>query len=79
MKLRLVDLMKAWNKDKPKAERMSWYRLAAASGLSLATIYTLKNARPVGHFERLEARTIDGLCRALDTTPGELIEYKKGA
>ena len=60
-----------------KARKMTAYRLAKLTGLSLATAYRL--ADPSGKFDRLEANTIDALCRALECTPGELLTYRKGA
>lgn len=47
------------------------YALAKRSGLSLSAIYRI--AGRSGRFTRLEADTIDRLCRALRCTPGELI------
>lgn len=32
-------------------------------------------ARPEGHFDRLEAATLDKLCAVFDVQPGELLEH----
>lgn len=53
------------------------YRFAKMTGLSLTTAYKL--ASRDGRFERLEARTIDAVCEALDCQPGDFITYRKGA
>jgi putative transcriptional regulator len=60
-----------------RQRKMTGYALAKATGLSQTTVYSL--LRRGGEFDRLEARTIDALCRALECTPGELISYRKGA
>lgn len=63
MRLRLLQLL--------KRRKMTRYRLAKASGLSLPTVYRL--ARPDGRFTQLAADTIDKLCTALRCKPGDLI------
>jgi len=63
VRLRLLQLL--------KRRKMTRYRLAKTSGLSLPHIYRL--ARADGHFTRLEAQTIDRLCAALHCKPGDLI------
>jgi DNA-binding Xre family transcriptional regulator len=63
VRLRLLQLL--------KRRKMTRYRLAKVSGLSLPHVYQL--ARPDGHFARLEAETIEKLCAALRCKPGDLI------
>ena len=63
VRLRLFQLL--------KRRKMTRYRLAKVSGLSLPHLYRL--ARPDGQFTRLEATTIDKLCAALRCKPGDLI------
>src|SRR3989441_245197 len=58
-----------------EARGLSAYGLAKFTGLSLNTIYRL--TRPTGRFSLIRADTIERLCGALRTTPGELFEYKK--
>lgn len=74
MKLELAALM--------KKRKMTGYQLAKATGLSANMIYTLLN-RADGDFKRIEVRTINALCRALNCTPGDLLTYtpdkQKGA
>ncbi len=63
VRLRIAELL---------AEReMSAYRLAKRAGLSLSTIYRLTGRK--GHFHRIEARTLDYLCAALQCLPGDLL------
>jgi putative transcriptional regulator len=52
---------------------MTAYQLAKASGLPIASCYRL--ARPGGTFKRVEARTVDRLCKALRCRPGDLFVY----
>lgn len=54
-------------------ERMTYQKLAAASGLSVATLQSLA-ARP-GYNTRLS--TVERLCIALRCTPGELLELSE--
>lgn len=59
------------------AERgVTAYRLAKDTGLSLTTIYRL--VRKDGRFGRIEAETLDKICRALDVHPGALFERVGG-
>lgn len=51
---------------------MTAYALAKAAGLSFSTIYRL--TRKDGEFGRVEARTIEKLCRVLECQPGDLFE-----
>jgi DNA-binding Xre family transcriptional regulator len=55
-------------------ERMTYQKLADASGLSVATLQSLA-ARP-GYNTRLS--TVERLCIALGCTPGELLELSEG-
>ena len=68
VKLRLRALLKG---RKPK---MSAYQLAKKAGLSLTTIYRL--TRKDGRFERIEADTLDKICKVLDCQPGNLFERR---
>jgi putative transcriptional regulator len=58
-----------------KDRGLSGYRLAKVTGLTPTTVYKLLK----GNFDRLERRTIDELCKALDCVPGDIIKYRKGA
>ena len=51
---------------------MTAYALAKAAGLSLSTIYRL--TQKDGEFVRVEARTIEKLCRVLECEPGDLFQ-----
>jgi len=57
-----------------KKRGMTAYGLAKASGLPIASCYRL--ARPGGSFQRIEARTVDRLCKALRCRPGDLFVYR---
>ena len=48
------------------------YALAKTAGLSLSTIYRL--TRKDGEFVRVEAGTIEKLCRVLECEPGDLFQ-----
>jgi putative transcriptional regulator len=48
--------------------------LAEATGLHANTISKLKAQREMP--KRLDRETLDKLCKALNCTPGELLEYK---
>ena len=47
--------------------------LAAATGFHVNTISKLKNLREMP--DRLEKKTLDGLCRALHCQPADLMEF----
>jgi DNA-binding Xre family transcriptional regulator len=51
---------------------MTAYRLAKRANLNLTTIYRL--TRKDGRFGRIEAETLDKLCKALNCDPGDLFE-----
>lgn len=59
----------------------TWHALATESGLSPRTIYKLKRIQQKerGRFDRLDAGTVDALCRTLKCQPGDFITYRKGA
>jgi len=64
-----------WNIAKIlNAQGTTPYRLAKLTGLSVPSCYDLANAElpPV-----IKIATLDKLCRALDCTPGDLLEYRK--
>ncbi len=64
-----------WNLPKLLAAKgLTPYRLAKLTGLSVPSAYAL--ARPAVP-ATLKTATIDKLCRALDCTPGDLLEYRK--
>ena len=52
--------------------QMTAYALAKATGLSHSTIYRL--TREGGQFRRIEAETINKICRVLGCEPGALFE-----
>ncbi len=56
-----------------KRRKMTRYALAKATGLTQTQAYRL--ARPDGAFGRLEAETLDRLCRGLGVQPGDLLEW----
>ncbi len=55
-------------------KRLTPYRLAKSSGLSLKTIYKL--VKPAGRFDRIGADTLDRLCEVLGCEPGDLFERR---
>ncbi len=55
-----------------KRRGLTPYALAKEAGLAFGTVYRM--ARKDGKFSRLEAKTLDKLCAALDCTPGDLFE-----
>jgi DNA-binding Xre family transcriptional regulator len=63
VRLRLAQLL--------KQRKMTAYRLAKTTGLSLPTVYKL--TKPSGEFTRLEADTIDKLCAALACKIADLL------
>jgi DNA-binding Xre family transcriptional regulator len=58
-----------------RKRHMTAYQLAKLSGLPIASCYRL--ARPGGTFRRIEARTVDELCKALRCRPGDLFVYRR--
>jgi DNA-binding Xre family transcriptional regulator len=58
----------------------TWHALAIESGLSPRTIYKLKRIQEKegGRFDRLDAATVNALCKTLNCQPGDFISYKKG-
>lgn len=60
-------------------EERGWtaYRLAQESGLTVPAAYRLASADST--LRRLDLDTLDVLCRVLDVTPGELLEYRPRA
>ena len=57
------------------ARRMSLSELADRVGLTTANINLLK----AGKARAVRLTTLDGLCRALDCQPGDLLHYEPGA
>jgi len=55
-----------------KKRGMTPYAIAKRSGLSYGTVCRM--ARKDGRFGRIEAKTLDALCAALNVSPGELFE-----
>lgn len=56
-----------------EARKLTPYKLARLSGLSLSTVYRLAN--PDGRFQRLDSHTLNALCVALKVKPGDLLTY----
>ena len=56
-----------------KKRDMTAYQLSKLSGIPLSSAYRL--ARPGGSFRRIEARTVDRLCKALRCRPGDLFVF----
>lgn len=52
------------------------YRLAQETGLTIPAAYRLAKDRPV---ERIDAATLDTMCRVFGMSPGDLLEYTVGA
>ena len=52
--------------------KMSVTELAARVGITLANLSVLKN----GKARAIRFSTLEGLCRALDCQPGDLLEYR---
>jgi putative transcriptional regulator len=55
-----------------KERRKTAYWLARETGISTNTVYRL--ASKSGRFHRIEARSLDLICKALGCEPGELFE-----
>jgi len=53
--------------------KMSVTELADKVGITLANISILKNGRA----KAIRWSTLEGICRALDCQPGDLLEYRK--
>ena len=49
------------------------YRLAKEAGLTMPVAYRLASAE--GEFRRIDMRTLDAICRALDCQPGDVLKY----
>ncbi|HZJ15831.1 MAG TPA: helix-turn-helix transcriptional regulator [Chthoniobacteraceae bacterium] len=64
-----------WNLPKLlDAKGITPYRLAKLTGLSVPSAYTLaKPAVPA----TLKTSTLVAICKALDCTPGDLLDYRK--
>jgi putative transcriptional regulator len=54
--------------------KMSVSELAEQVGFTMANVSLLKN----GKIKALKMSTLDKLCRVLDCTPGDLLEYVEG-
>jgi putative transcriptional regulator len=65
VRLRVAELM--------KTRGISAYALAKGAGLNYPTAYRL--SRPAGEFQRLEATTLDRVCRFFSVQPGDLLEW----
>ena len=62
-----------WRIAKMLDERgWSPYKLAQETGLTMPAAYRLAKGEPV---QRIDAATLDTLCRAFDVQPGELLEW----
>lgn len=53
---------------------MTAYALAKATGLTTSAVYKLARKKTA---DRIEAPTLDLLCRALNCQPGDLLRYKR--
>jgi putative transcriptional regulator len=53
--------------------KMSVTQLAEKVGITLANISVLKN----GKVKAIRLSTMEGVCKALDCQPGDILEYKK--
>lgn len=61
------------NLDVMMAKRkMSLNELSEQVGITLANLSILKN----GKAKAVRLSTLDAICRALDCTPGDILEYK---
>jgi DNA-binding Xre family transcriptional regulator len=56
-------------------EKKGWtaYKLAAETGLTVPAAYRLAAG---GRIQRIDADTLERLCRALNVTPNQLIAFK---
>ncbi len=75
VRLYLITMPLRWNLAKVLAAKgVTPYRLAKLTGLSVPSAYALaKPAVPPS----LKTSTLELLCKTLDVTPGELIEYRR--
>ena len=55
--------------------KMSVTELAARVGITMANLSILKN----GKARAIRFSTLEGLCRALDCQPGDILEYRPDA
>ena len=53
--------------------KMSVTELSEKVGITMANIYILKN----GKAKAVKLSTLDGICRALECQPGDILEYVK--
>lgn len=62
----------------PVLEKRGWtaYRLAREVGLTQPVAYRI--TRPGASVTRIDAATLDALCRAFDVQPGALLEFVPG-
>lgn len=51
--------------------KMSVTELADAVGITISNISILKN----GHAKAIRFTTLEGICKALDCQPGDILEY----
>ena len=73
VRFRLTDVL--------KARKITAYQFAKdveAAGGELTTRAAYRLARPGFAVRRVDLETLDVLCRVLDVTPGELLEYRPG-
>ncbi|QFU75346.1 XRE family transcriptional regulator [Halioglobus maricola] len=68
--LRLKAVMAAYSEQ--SNERMTYERLAQRTGLSKATLESLGTRNAYN----TSLKTVDKICKALQCTPEELLEYK---
>lgn len=56
-------------------EKRGWtaYRLAKEAGVTMPVAYRIAERGAL--VQRIEGRTLDAMCKALDVQPGELLEY----
>jgi putative transcriptional regulator len=57
-----------------KERKLTAYWLVQESGLPTTTVYRVAKAR--GQVKRIDGVTLDALCRALNVTPGDLLQYQ---
>jgi hypothetical protein len=56
-------------------KRLTLRAVAADSGVPLSVIYGLTTDRPDKQSKQVAFETISKLCRALQVTPGDILEY----
>ena len=54
--------------------KMSVTELAERVGITMANMSVLKN----GKVKAIRLSTMEGVCKALDCQPGDILEYKQG-